>query len=112
MTALTTPTFRRVLLIIVLGALALRVGYVLLVTQYDTGFYDAVFYELEAKTVADGRGFVGPLPGAYGGGEAADHPPLTVAAASLLTASRVCVGYPSSRSSVAAGSLRRWRGRR
>jgi 4-amino-4-deoxy-L-arabinose transferase-like glycosyltransferase len=72
--------FRRVLLIIVLGALAFRVGYVLLVTQFDTGFYDAAFYELEAKSVADGRGFVDPFPGPHVGAEAADHPPLTVLA--------------------------------
>jgi 4-amino-4-deoxy-L-arabinose transferase-like glycosyltransferase len=76
----TSRRFRRVLLLIVLGALAFRVGYVLIVTQYDTGFYDAVFYELEAKTVAEGRGFIVPLPGPYASGEAADHPPLTVAA--------------------------------
>lgn len=80
MTALTTPTFRRILLVIVLGALALRVGYVLIVTQYDTGFYDAVFYETEARSVADGRGFVYPLPSQHADANAADHPPLTVLA--------------------------------
>jgi 4-amino-4-deoxy-L-arabinose transferase-like glycosyltransferase len=74
----TSRRFRRVLLLIVLGALAFRVGYVLIVTQYDTGFYDATFYELEAKSLAGGKGFVVPLPGPYI--EAADHPPLTVAA--------------------------------
>jgi 4-amino-4-deoxy-L-arabinose transferase-like glycosyltransferase len=69
-----------VLLVIVLAALAFRVGYVLIVTQFDTGFYDAAFYEVEAKSVADGRGFVNPLPGLHSGAEAADHPPLTVVA--------------------------------
>lgn len=78
MTLRTTRRFRRVLLLLVLGALAFRIGYVLIVTRYDNGFYDATFYELEAKTVAAGRGFVAPLPGQYH--EAADHPPLTVAA--------------------------------
>jgi 4-amino-4-deoxy-L-arabinose transferase-like glycosyltransferase len=54
-----------------------RVAYVLSVTRYDHGFYDAVFYRLEANTVAEGRGFVYPLPGSGGGQAAADHPPLT-----------------------------------
>jgi 4-amino-4-deoxy-L-arabinose transferase-like glycosyltransferase len=76
----TTRNFRRALLVIVLAALAFRVGYVLIVTQFDTGFYDAAFYELEAKSVADGRGFVNPFPGPHSGAEAADHPPLTVVA--------------------------------
>ena len=79
-TTRTTPRFRRVLLLIVLGALAFRVGYVLIVTQFDTGFYDAAFYELEAKSVADGHGFANPFPGPHSGAEAADHPPLTVVA--------------------------------
>jgi 4-amino-4-deoxy-L-arabinose transferase-like glycosyltransferase len=78
MTLPTSRRFRRVLLLIVLGALAFRVGYVLVVTQHHTGFYDAIFYEFEAKSVAHGDGFVVPLPGPYV--EAADHPPLTVAA--------------------------------
>src|ERR1700736_6559975 len=73
----TKPGFARVLLLIVLCALAVRFAYVLTVTRYDHGFYDAVFYRLEANTVADGRGFVSPLPGAGGGQAAADHPPLT-----------------------------------
>jgi 4-amino-4-deoxy-L-arabinose transferase-like glycosyltransferase len=64
-------------LLIVLCAAGLRAGYVLSVTRYDNGFYDAVFYRFEAISVADGRGFVVPLPGALGGQAAADHPPLT-----------------------------------
>ena len=71
------PGFARALLLIVLFALAGRVGYVLSVTRYDHGFYDAVFYRLEANTVAEGGGFVYPLPGAGAGHAAADHPPLT-----------------------------------
>ena len=74
---MTSRRFRQALLLIVLAALALRVGYVLAVTQFDTGFYDAAFYESEAHAVADGRGFVDPFPG-HAGQEAADHPPLTV----------------------------------
>jgi 4-amino-4-deoxy-L-arabinose transferase-like glycosyltransferase len=78
-TAPTSPAFRRALLVIVLGALAFRVGYVLLVTQFDHGFYDAAFYAAEARSVAVGRGFVDPFP-RHAGQEAADHPPLTVVA--------------------------------
>ncbi len=73
-------TFWRWLLLIVLCAFAVRIGYVLAVTQSDNGFYDSVFYEFEARAVADGRGFVYPLPGSQAGAQAADHPPLTVLA--------------------------------
>ena len=72
--------FWRILLLIVLAGIGLRVGYVLAVTQYDHGFYDAAFYEFEARSVAEGRGFVYPLPGLQAGQPAADHPPLTVLA--------------------------------
>jgi 4-amino-4-deoxy-L-arabinose transferase-like glycosyltransferase len=72
--------FASVLLLIVLGAFALRVGYVLTVTQFDGHLYDAVFYELEARSLADGHGFVNPLPGPTHGEPAADHPPLTALA--------------------------------
>ena len=73
-------SFWRVLLLIVLAGIGLRVGYVLTVTQHDHGFYDAAFYEFEARSVADGRGFVYPLPSVQSGRPAADHPPLTVLA--------------------------------
>jgi 4-amino-4-deoxy-L-arabinose transferase-like glycosyltransferase len=70
--------FRRALFVIVLLSLALRVGYVLTVTRHDHHLYDAVFYELEARTLADGKGFVNPFPGPNGGQPEAGHPPLTV----------------------------------
>ena len=73
-------TFWRVLLVIVVAGIGLRVGYVLTVTQHDHGFYDAVFYEFEARSVVDGRGFVYPLPSSQADQPAADHPPLTVLA--------------------------------
>ena len=66
------------LLVIVLLALAVRVGYVLTVTRHDHHLYDAVFYELEARKLADGQGFVDPYPGRYAGEPEAGHPPLTV----------------------------------
>ena len=78
--AVSARSFWRVLLLIVLAGIGLRVGYVLSVTQHDHGFYDAAFYEFEARSVADGRGFVYPLPSAQAGKPAADHPPLTVLA--------------------------------
>jgi len=78
--ATSTRTFWRVLLVIVVAGIGLRVGYVLTVTQHDHGFYDAAFYEFEARSVADGRGFVYPLPSSQTGRPAADHPPLTVLA--------------------------------
>jgi len=70
--------FGRGLLLIVFLALGFRVGYVLTVTRHDHHLYDAIFYELEARKVADGRGFVDPFQGRYAGEPEAGHPPLTV----------------------------------
>ena len=50
-------------------------------TRHDRGFYDAFFYETEARVISEGRGFINPyplLPGGSGKIEpTADHPPLT-----------------------------------
>jgi len=73
----TRPAFGRVLLLILVAAAGLRVGYVLSVTQHDTRVYDAAYYELQARALAEGRGFVNPFPEAPEE-EVADHPPLTV----------------------------------
>jgi len=70
-------SFGRVLLLVLVAAACLRVGYVLSVTQHDTRFYDAAYYELQARSLAEGRGFVNPFPDAPDE-EVADHPPLTV----------------------------------
>ena len=71
-----------VLGVILLIALGVRVAYVLGVARYDEKFYDAAYYELQARTIADGHGYVDPfqfLPGApHRSTPAADHPPLTV----------------------------------
>lgn len=70
-------------LILVLAA-GVRVAYVVGVADgfNRTRFYDAAFYELEARTVAQGRGFVDPFNLLPGRSQelvpAADHPPLTV----------------------------------
>lgn len=69
--------------ILVLAA-GVRVAYVLGVADgfNRERFYDAAYYELEARTVAQGKGFADPfrlLPGAdHAIVPAADHPPLTV----------------------------------
>ncbi|HEY6317791.1 MAG TPA: glycosyltransferase family 39 protein [Acidimicrobiia bacterium] len=75
-TARRPVRFGAALCLIVLAAFALRAAYVLTVTQHDTHYYDAAFYEAEARSIAKGTGFVSPLYGARPG-PAADHPPLT-----------------------------------
>lgn len=74
--------FVAVLGVILLVALGVRVAYVLGVAQNDEHFYDAAYYELQARTIVDGHGYVDPfqfLPGApHRSTPAADHPPLTV----------------------------------
>jgi 4-amino-4-deoxy-L-arabinose transferase-like glycosyltransferase len=74
--AMTTRRFALALLVIAGAGLALRVTYVLTVTQDENSAYDAFYYMSEAETVGDGRGFVTP----FGDEENADHPPLTVLA--------------------------------
>ena len=69
--------FWAVLGVILVAAVGLRVGYVLTVTRHDHHLYDATFYELEARAVADGRGFVDVFAKDRDR-PAADHPPLTV----------------------------------
>ncbi|MGZ4688489.1 MAG: ArnT family glycosyltransferase [Acidimicrobiia bacterium] len=68
--------------VILIVALGVRVAYVLGVAQNDEHFYDAAYYELQARTLVDGHGYVDPfqyLPGAsHRSTPAADHPPLTV----------------------------------
>lgn len=75
-------TFRRRLLVIAAGALVLRVVYVLTVTRYDHDLYDSLYYELQARSIADGAGFfTDPFQWLRGTElvlQAADHPPLTV----------------------------------
>lgn len=74
--------FVAVLGVILLVALGVRVAYVLGVAQDDEHFYDAAYYELQARTIVDGHGYTDPfqyLPGApHRSTPAADHPPLTV----------------------------------
>ena len=73
--------FFAILGLILLVAAGVRVAYVLTETRHDHGFYDAFFYETEARVLAEGKGFINPaplLPGRSGRIEqTADHPPLT-----------------------------------
>ena len=65
--------FRKILLLIVLGALAFRVGYVLLAKFDEPTKGDQVYYNITANQVARGLGFTDPRDGS----EIAQHPPLT-----------------------------------
>ncbi|MBK9178123.1 MAG: glycosyltransferase family 39 protein [Acidimicrobiales bacterium] len=68
-------TFEKRLALIVVGALALRVLYVLLAKRDEPVMGDAIFYNAAANTLADLKGFVDPF---HPGRQAADHPPLTI----------------------------------
>ena len=52
--------FWRILLLIVLAALALRVGYVLLAKRHEPALGDQIYYEAQANTLARGDGFTDP----------------------------------------------------
>jgi 4-amino-4-deoxy-L-arabinose transferase-like glycosyltransferase len=71
--------FARALGIILFAALGLRVGYVLTVTRHDQHFYDALYYDAEARAIEDGRGFVDPFAVLQHRPSTATaaHPPLT-----------------------------------
>lgn len=68
--------------VILVIALGVRVAYVLGEAKGDEQFYDAAYYELQARVIVDGHGYNDPfqfLPGApHKKTPAADHPPLTV----------------------------------
>lgn len=69
-------TFLRRLALIALGALALRIVYILVFKRDEPAIGDAIYYSNQAIRLAEGRGFVHP----FAGGPAADHPPLTALA--------------------------------
>lgn len=74
--------FGRLLLLIVVGGLAVRVGYVVFVVGDEPLKGDQVYYTAQANRLAQGHGFVEPYgpdlnvlrPGT---GPSAEHPPLT-----------------------------------
>ncbi len=69
------------LLILVLAA-SIRTTFILAVARHDHTFYDASYYELQARQLGQGHGYNDPfefLPGHTRlSRPAADHPPLTV----------------------------------
>ena len=68
--------FWRVLLLIVLGAFALRVGYVMLAKRHEPVLGDQIYYNAQANTIARGHGFTDFRDGS----QQAEHPPLTALA--------------------------------
>jgi 4-amino-4-deoxy-L-arabinose transferase-like glycosyltransferase len=77
-------SFATILLLILGVALVVRVAFVVFVARDDHHFYDAAYYELQARAIADGRGYTDPfqyLPGhPQRAVPSAQHPPLTVLA--------------------------------
>ncbi|HMF04118.1 MAG TPA: glycosyltransferase family 39 protein [Acidimicrobiia bacterium] len=72
-------TFVRWLTIITIVGLAVRLAYVLLVRRDHVVGGDAFFYHVGANLLADGKGFIAPLPYVIGSTvQAADHPPLYI----------------------------------
>ncbi|MSZ29186.1 MAG: hypothetical protein F2634_02380, partial [Actinobacteria bacterium] len=76
--------FWSILMLLLVLAAGVRVAYVLGVADgfNKEKFYDAAYYELEARTVANGDGFADPFRLLPGADQAivpdASHPPLTV----------------------------------
>lgn len=68
------------MLAILLLAAGVRVAFVLVVAQHDHKFYDSYWYRGEARTIAQGRGFVDPAQFEKGHPHKSiansDHPPL------------------------------------
>ena len=71
-----TRRFWRTLLLIVLAALVLRVGYVLVAKRHEPALGDQIYYVAQANTLARGDGFTDPRDGS----QTAEHPPLTALA--------------------------------
>ncbi len=83
MPAPVSRRFRTALLLILLVAAGVRTTFILAVARHDTdSFYDAGYYELQARQLGKGHGYNDPfqfLPGhPHRSTPAADHPPLTV----------------------------------
>ncbi|MDQ1481070.1 MAG: hypothetical protein QOI44_1931 [Actinomycetota bacterium] len=71
--------FRPALAVIVVGALALRVVYVIVSRRNFDPHGDAFFYHAAANLLADGKGFISPFFVQQGlHREAAEHPPLYI----------------------------------
>jgi 4-amino-4-deoxy-L-arabinose transferase-like glycosyltransferase len=71
--AMDSRRFWRVLLVVVFGALAVRVGYVMLAKRHEPVLGDQIYYNAQANTIARGHGFTDFRDGS----QQAEHPPLT-----------------------------------
>ena len=65
--------FWRILLLIVLGALVLRVGYVMLAKRTEPVLGDQIYYNAQANTIARGHGFTDFRDGSAAGRAPAAH---------------------------------------
>ena len=86
------------LLLIVLGALALRVGYVMVAKRNEPVLGDQIYYVAQANTLARGDGFTDPRDGS----QTAEHPPLTALA---LTPDVVGGGAASTRAATTSSRI-------
>ncbi|MBK5287865.1 MAG: glycosyltransferase family 39 protein [Acidimicrobiia bacterium] len=83
MVASPSRRFKTALLLILIVAAGIRTTFIITVARHDTdSFYDAGYYELQARQLGKGHGYNDPfqfLPGhPHVSTPAADHPPLTV----------------------------------
>ena len=96
----TSRRFRIALLLILVVAGAVRTTFILAVARHDHTFYDAGYYELQARQIGKGHGYNDPflfLPGAsHKSVPAADHPPLTVFAILPVIATGDALGFAES----------------
>jgi 4-amino-4-deoxy-L-arabinose transferase-like glycosyltransferase len=96
----TSRRFRIGLLLVLLVAGAVRSTFILAVARHDHAFYDAGYYELQARQIGKGHGYNDPfefLPGApHRSRPAADHPPLTVFAILPVIATGDAIGFAES----------------
>jgi 4-amino-4-deoxy-L-arabinose transferase-like glycosyltransferase len=96
----TSRRFRIALLLILVVAGAVRTTFILTTARHDHRFYDAGYYELQARQIGKGHGYNDPfefLPGApHRSRPAADHPPLTVFAILPVIATGDAIGFAES----------------
>ena len=96
----TSRRFRTALLLILVLAAGVRTTFILTVARHDHHFYDAGYYELQARQIGKGDGYNDPflfLPGAsHRSTPAADHPPLTVFAILPVIATGDRLGFAES----------------
>jgi 4-amino-4-deoxy-L-arabinose transferase-like glycosyltransferase len=96
----TSRRFRIGLLLILVVAGAVRATFIVAVARHDHRFYDAGYYELQARQIGKGHGYNDPflfLPGAsQRSAPAADHPPLTVFTILPVIAAGDAIGFAES----------------